>query len=134
MVKRKPGKIPTIGQEELAVFQFVQQAEPVTVREAADHFAKSGKARTTILTVMERLRSKGLLSREKSGGAYRYATCVASADVMNSLVGDFVKGVLGGSLTPFVAYMSQSGDISDQEVDELKRMVRDLEKKRREKE
>lgn len=133
MAKKKSKEVPKIGQEELSVFRFVQQSEPVTVRAVADHFADSGKARTTILTVMERLRNKGVLTREKVGATYRYSTCVASSDVMNSLVGDFVKGVLGGSLSPFMAYMSQSGDISDDDVSELRKIVRDLEKQRRNK-
>ncbi len=123
--------LPTVGQEELAVLQFIQQSPAVTVREVADHFASAGKARTTVLTVMERLRSKGLLEREKVGGAYRYSCCVETSDVVHSLIGDFVQGILGGSLSPFTAYMSQSNDISDEELKQLKRLVRDLEKQRR---
>ena len=48
----------SIGQEELAVLQYVQDNFPITVREVSDHFSEFGKARTTILTVMERLRSR----------------------------------------------------------------------------
>ena len=131
MSKKKPQTTPTIGQEELVIFRFVQQSKPVTVREVADHFAESGKARTTVLTVMERLRTKGLLKREKVGGAFRYSPCIEATAMMNSLVGDFVQGILGGSLSPFMAYMSQSNDISDDEVDELKKIVRELEQKRK---
>ena len=124
-------KKTTIGQEELAVFQFIQETHPVTVRQVADHFAGAGKARTTILTVMERLRGKGLLSRDETNGINRYSPAIEPGELMQSLVGDFVTKILGGSVSPFVAYMSEAGEISDQELAELKKVVRDLDKRRK---
>jgi predicted transcriptional regulator len=62
-----------IGREELQVLRSVAEHHPVSVREVADHVAAtSGKARTTVLTVMERLRGKGYLVRRKWGGVYGY--------------------------------------------------------------
>lgn len=122
-----------IGQEELSVLQYVQQEHPVTVREVADHFADAGKARTTILTVMERLRAKGFLARKKQSGSFRYSPKLSGDEVMKSVVGDFVQKMLGGSLSPFVAYMSQTEDLSDDDLKELKKLVRDLDKTRKEK-
>lgn len=128
MAKRKPS-VPNMGKEELVVFQFIQENAPVTVREVSDHFADAGKARTTILTVMERLREKGLLEREKVSGAFRYQPAVDAAVVMKSLVGDFVQRVLGGSLSPFMAYMSESSELSSAELAQLKDIVREMESK-----
>ncbi|TWU56599.1 Methicillin resistance regulatory protein MecI [Rubripirellula tenax] len=124
-----PKPMPSVGPEELAIFQFVQDSGPVTVRQAAEHFAALGKARTTVLTVMERLRCKGLLSREKVGSTFRYQSCVPRGEVMQSLVGDFVRRVLGGSVTPFMAYMSDSDQISETELEELKKIVETIEKR-----
>jgi predicted transcriptional regulator len=133
MTKKKPkaSKAPKIGQEEFAVLRFIQDSAPITVREVADHFAAAGKARTTVMTVMERLRAKRLLSREKIGGSYRYRPCVESTTMLRSLVDEFVHNVLGGSISPFVAYMSDTAEVSDEEVKQLKQMVRELDKKRR---
>ena len=126
-------KHESIGQEELAILQFIQENHPTTVREVANHFAQFGKARTTILTVMERLRQKKFLSRKKSGNAYSYWPQKGRDTVMNSLVGDFVSNMLGGSLSPFMAYMSQAKNLSDEELNELKKLVRELSKERKEK-
>lgn len=121
---------PRIGAEELTIFRYVQEHGPVTVREAAEHFAGAGKARTTILTVMERLRAKGLLARKRVGGAFRYSTTIEASSLLQSLVGDFVHKVLGGSLSPLTTYMSQAGEISDDELAELRDLVRDLDRRR----
>lgn len=124
-------KRETIGREEMQVLQYVADSQPVSVREVADHLAiASGKARTTVLTVMERLRAKGYLVRRKKGGIYRYTPKRSQADVLRSLVADFVRQALGGSVSPFVAYLAEDADLDDEQVAELGRLVADLETRR----
>ena len=121
----------TIGREEMQVLRYVADRHPVSVREVADHVAAtSGKARTTVLTVMERLRDKGYLVRRKKGGVYLYRPKRSQAEVLRNLVADFVREALGGSVSPFVAYLAEEGNLNDEEVRELARLVADLEAQR----
>jgi predicted transcriptional regulator len=123
----------TLGDQELEVLRFVSERAPVTVREVADEWgAPRGRARTTILTVMERLRKKGFLLREEGGageGSFRYRPAVTPQAVMQNLVRDFVQKTLGGSVAPFVAYLADTPeDLSRSEVEELRKLVADMEK------
>ena len=121
----------TIGREEMQVLRYVADRHPVSVREVADHVAAtSGKARTTVLTVMERLRDKGYLVRRRKGGVYLYSPRRSQAEVLRNLVADFVREALGGSVSPFVAYLAEEGNLNDEEVRELARLVADLEAQR----
>jgi predicted transcriptional regulator len=121
----------TIGREEMQVLRYVADHHPVSVREVADHVAAtSGKARTTVLTVMERLRDKGYLVRRKKGGVYLYSPKRSQAEVLRNLVADFVREALGGSVSPFVAYLAEEADLRDEEVRELARLVAELEAQR----
>ena len=121
----------TIGREEMQVLRYVADRHPVSVREVAEHVAAtSGKARTTVLTVMERLRDKGYLVRRKKGGVYLYRPKRSQAEVLRNLVADFVREALGGSVSPFVAYLAEEGNLNDEEVRELARLVADLEAQR----
>jgi predicted transcriptional regulator len=116
-----------VGRAELEILHFVQDHHPVSVRDVADHFAEArGHVRTTILNVMERLRKKGFLTRKKSGGIFQYQPRVGKADLLRSLVGDFVEKTLGGSLSPFVAYLSRDANLSEKELSELKQVVSGL--------
>jgi predicted transcriptional regulator len=120
-----------IGREEMQILRYVADRQPVSVREVADHVAAtSGKARTTVLTVMERLREKGYLVRRKKGGVYRYSPKRSQTDVLRSLVADFVREALGGSVSPFVAYLAEDADLNDEQLRELSRLVADLEARR----
>lgn len=119
-----PASRPTLGGLELDTLQYISGAAPVSVGEVASGFGEPrGLARTTVLTVMERLRLKGYLTRRKEGAVYRYAPRVAAAEVLKGLVRDFVDRTLGGSLEPFVAYLSESRDLTPDEAAQLRKLV-----------
>jgi predicted transcriptional regulator len=118
---------PTLGDQELALLHFVAQEGPVSVGEAAERFGgPRGLARTTVLTMMERLRRKGRLRRRRAEGVFRYSSPVGARDLLAAVVRDFVAGPLGGSLEPFVAYLAESEDVSPQERRELEALVERL--------
>jgi len=124
---------PPISKAELKLLSYINDHHPITVREVADHFAQSDAyARTTVQTLMERLRNKGHLVREQIDGLQRYAPAVPKESMQQSLVRDFVSRALGGSVSPFVAFLTQEARVSDAELDDLKRLVAELEKQRKE--
>ena len=119
---------PPLGDQQLEILRFISERAPVTPRQVADHFGETrGLARTTVITVMEKLREKGLLTRRKAGGAFQYSTVVAPPDVEQGMVERFIEQTLGGSILPFVAYLTRGKKLSSQEAAELKRLARDLE-------
>jgi predicted transcriptional regulator len=79
-----------------------------------------------MLTVMERLRKKGYLARGKKEGAFEYRASHQKGEVMHDVVKDFVEGTLGGSLTPFVAYLAKSRGLTPSEIDKLKELVDEM--------
>jgi predicted transcriptional regulator len=121
-----------LGQAEWEILRYVTDHHPVTVREVAEHAAETrGQARTTILTVMERLRKKRYLTRRKQGGVYQYSPRVPVSEILQGFVKQFVESTLHGAMSPFFAYMAKSGDVSDNELQELKKLVDDLENQRK---
>ena len=123
------GKQKSLGKVELELLQAVDQLQPVSVRELAEHLAgSSGQARTTVLTTLERLRRKGFLSRKKIKGVNRYYPRVVLTDVLPRVVSDFVRDMLGGSLSPVVSYL-QDRHLAPDEVAKLKSLVEELESK-----
>jgi predicted transcriptional regulator len=122
-----------LGPVQLEVLQYVAEHHPIRVSEVAEHFAHTGgKARTTILTVMEKLREKGYLTRKKRGGTYHYSPRHATSDVMAGVVRRFVEESLGGSISPFIAYLAETRGLSKAEVAKLKRLVREMDPHREE--
>jgi predicted transcriptional regulator len=118
---------PNIGRAEMDVLRYIAEHHPVTVRQVADHVSETkGHVRTTVLNVMERLRQKGYLARKKTRGVFHYAPRQPKETLMRSLVSDFVARALGGSLSPFVAYLTQEAKLSEAELGELRTLVQGL--------
>lgn len=118
---------PPLGDQELDLLRFITEHSPATVREVAESYgSRRGLARTTILTMMERLRSKGYLRRSSVGGANEYSPCLSSAELMNGVVRDFVEKTLGGTLSPFMAYLADDAKVSPKDLKDLKRLVDEL--------
>ena len=126
----------TIGDQELALLQYIAEAGDASVGEVAAGFGEArGLARSTVLTMMERSRAKAYLQRKQVGGGvgvFRYSTTARQDDVVRNAVGSFVEKTLQGSVSPFVAWMSQRTEVSDNELAELEALVATLQSKRKE--
>lgn len=120
-----------LGLAEMEVLRFVAENAPVTVRDAADHLADTkGQVRTTVLNSMERLRQKGFLKRRKVDGVFQYTPVDGSKGALfQRLLKGFVDAAFGGTSAPLVAYLAESGEVTEEELKVLERCVERLEGK-----
>ncbi|SEM29931.1 Predicted transcriptional regulator [Luteibacter sp. UNCMF331Sha3.1] len=121
----------TIGDQELALLQYIEEAPKSSVAEVCAGYGEArGLARSTVLTMMERLRTKGYLVRRRIDGSYRYSATNGTGEVMTGAVARFVEKTLQGSVSPFVAWMSERGKVSDSELAELEALVDTLQRRK----
>lgn len=114
---------------ELNLLRYLSAKEAMSVREVADGFGEeNGYARTTILTLMERLRTKNYVTRQKLEGVFVYSTSLTQTELMQNVIGKFVNKALGGSVSPLVAYLADEHELSDVEIKKLRELVANLEK------
>ena len=124
--------LKTVGDQEQALLQFIADRGRATVAEAVEGFGlPRSLARSTVLTMMERLRKKGYLGRRALGGVYHYTPRTAPGAAVRQAVQTFVDRTLGGSITPFVAYLTERAGLTDDEIAELETLVAKLQQERR---
>ncbi len=122
----------TIGEQELDLLRYIADRGGATVGEVAAAYGEDrGLARSTVLTMMERLRKKGYLNRRLAGGVYRYTARASSDELTQGAIHRFVERNLGGSVAPFVAYLTESAALSDEELKELQDLVARLQPSRK---
>ena len=122
-------KFPSLGEQEMEILKYVDAHSPISVREVAQHFEIEKKlARTTILTVMERLRKKGFLSRSQLNGVFKYTSKIETETLLTNRISDFVEKTLGGSVGPLFNYFISSSNLTAKEIVQLKEMASKLEK------
>lgn len=117
----------TIGEQELALLRHVVEAGPASAGEVAETFGRErGLSRSTCLTMMERLRAKKRLQRRKVAGVFRYISPASRGELLGGVVRRFVEKSLDGSVSPFVNYLVERSDLSEEEIGELEGLVRRL--------
>ena len=122
----------SIGDQELLLLHHIDERGDGSVGEVAAGFGEAnGLARSTVLTMMERLRAKTYLKRKRVHGVFRYAPTAGEDTVIRNQVASFVEKTLQGSVSPFVAWMSERGQVSDDELAQLQALVEKLQSGRK---
>ena len=120
----------SLGDLELEVLKLIWGRQPCTFPQVADIMVeRRGLARTTVLTVMQRLHKKRFLKRRKREGIYHYTTAEERSKVISALVSRFVEKVLDGSALPFIAYLADVDGLTEEQAEALRKIARDVERK-----
>ncbi|TDO48460.1 putative transcriptional regulator [Kribbella sp. VKM Ac-2527] len=107
-----------LGELEAGVMVAVwKHDEPVTVRTILDELDRDpAPAYTTVITIVERLRAKGWLRRERVGRSFQYAAVRTAATYTAELMGD----VLESSADRGAALQRFAGRLSVEEIADLR--------------
>jgi predicted transcriptional regulator len=117
-----------LGEQELEILRHISRHPSVTSGAVAEHFAQARNvARTTVVTMMDRLRKKGYLVRKKIDGIYRYSSRMPESTLLQSLIRDFADRVLGGSIEPFASFLAKRANLSKRQRQDLAQIIRDIE-------
>jgi predicted transcriptional regulator len=112
-----------------------QRPAGLSVREAREALP-GDLAHTTVMTTLDRLYKKGLLTRERDGRGYRYAAATSREDFAASLLRRWLDRLLGRhrSVRPLLSTLVDAVGERDRELlPELQRLVRDKERSLRRK-
>lgn len=121
-----------LGQAELDLLLHIAEFGPMTVRQAQDGFgAERGYVRTTVLQMMERLRAKNHLTRQDSEGGLSYRSTQTPEEIQRGQIEGLVSQTLKGSATPLVAFLAEMDEISDEDLEQLRRIVDQAKEKKR---
>lgn len=112
----------SFGELEAEVMRLVwHHHEPVTVRTITETLSRQRPlAYTTVMTVTDRLRDKGWLTRVKNGRSYRYAAALSPEDYTAQLMGQ----VLDDSTDRAAALMRFAGQLKSEEAVALRAALR----------
>jgi predicted transcriptional regulator len=94
-MRKKAEKLESLGELELAVMRVLWERPESTAQEVAAVISQRRNcARTTIVTLMERLHAKNFLKRRKKNGVSHYTASRERGVVMNGLMESFVDTML----------------------------------------
>ena len=99
---------------------------PATVRDVVEALASRQLAYTTVMTVLDRLWSKGFVSRRRRGRAYLYRPKVTR----EQYTGRLVEQVLAGARDRRSVLLGFLRESDPSELAELRSLIREVERER----
>lgn len=113
----------------LKIFQSRGKAQTLTVRDILTALGAQDKY-TTIMTVMNRMVEKKLLLRERAGQQYEYWINASNPAAEPSLLGKLKQKLFGGKSVSMASYLLESGDVSDEELEEMENLIKEIRQSR----
>lgn len=127
-------KSQALSKGELEIARALWEIGPATVRQIYDQISATRDIDfATVQTYLRRLESKGYASSKLAGRLRIYSAKTKPQAVIRDTVDDLVQRLFGGSAMPLVRHLIEDGDISRQEIAELRKLIDDLESSQAEK-
>ena len=110
---------------EWTILQVIWEKQPCTapaVQEILQH--DKGWAYTTVKTLMDRMVKKGLLQTERLRNLYLYRAAITRQEAQRSEIRRTVQRAFDGALTPMMQFLLETESLSNEEYQNLERMIR----------
>jgi BlaI family penicillinase repressor len=128
-MKQSPQK-PTAS--ELEILRVLWSRGPSTVREVHDALReKKAVGYTSVLKFLQIMTEKGTVRRNESQRAHVYEACLPAAQTKRQLAGDMLQRVFEGSASQLMLHALAGRKSSQEEIEELRRVLDEYERSRR---
>ena len=110
---------------ELQVLGLLWETAPLTVREVLERLPDGKKrAYTSVLSVMQVMEKKGLLSRARGEGlADEWRPAVGRDQVMKPVIQRLLDHLFAGKPSAVMQQLLEGGDVSAEELAKIRRMI-----------
>jgi predicted transcriptional regulator len=110
---------------ELAILRVLWDRGPSSVRQVREATGERGVRYTTTLKTMQNMTEKGLVHRDQSRVSHVYSAAIEEEPTQRRLVGEFLDRAFGGSAAKLVMQALAAGDISADELKEIRKLLKD---------
>ena len=117
----------SVSPSELEIMKVIWKQPGIGASEIADALEdrKDWNIRT-IKTLLARLVEKGALETKQDGRRYLYQPLINQRDYQKSAAGQFVDRLFGGRAAPLVAHLADARGLTDEDIEELEDLLREL--------
>lgn len=120
-------QLPPLSAAEQALMDILWKKHPASVLElleAVNQARDEPVTRNTLQTQLTRLESKGWIVRDDSTRSHAYEPAVPEQRGRTSVLAELKQRFFGGSSLALVRCLVESGEISAEEIAELKKLIR----------
>lgn len=115
----------TLGQVQYRIMRVLWDRGEETARGITDALSASSPiAHSTVQTLLRQLENKRAIAHERRDRTFFFRPLVMESEVSRSAAQDLLSRVFKGSISGLVAHLLESEDVSAEEMDRLRALVR----------
>ncbi|MBS1702316.1 MAG: BlaI/MecI/CopY family transcriptional regulator [Armatimonadetes bacterium] len=119
-----------IGNLQLKIMRVLWEQGEATARQITDAINQEAKvAHSTIQTLLRKLEHKKAVAYEERDRTFYFRALVTEEEATQSATQDLLTRVFRGSLSGLVAHVLENEEVSADELDQIKRLIEEHEKK-----
>jgi BlaI family penicillinase repressor len=119
-------RIPGFSRLELQIMEVFWHRGSISIREVQETLPPPRPAYTSVQTTIYRLEAKEAVRRLRKIGNAHIFEAVVSRNAAHRRLLDHVLGLFGGRIQPVMAHWAESGNISEQDVEDAEQLLRQL--------
>lgn len=110
---------------ELEILKILWRDGPCSVRHVREELAGfRNLAHTSVMTMMTIMVEKRYLKRSKKGKRYIYKSNISEEETSQGMLGDIVERLFQGSTMTAMVRLLEMSDIDEEELTELRKLIR----------
>jgi predicted transcriptional regulator len=118
-----------ISDAESVVMEVLWHHHPLTAEDIITALARQQDwQETTVKTLINRLLKKGAISAQPQGRRYLYAPVLQRDAWLHSQSAGLLDRLFDGQVAPLVAHFGRHRKLSKKDIEELKKLIREMEK------
>ena len=118
-------QVPVISEAEWKVMKVLWASSPLSAMEIYTSLADTEDWHpNTVKTLLSRLHKKKAVAIEKVKNLYLYRPLVSEDDCVKTESESFLHRVFGGSVKPLLMHFMQKETLSSEDLDELRKILR----------
>lgn len=118
-----------ISEAEHAVMEVLWEKSPLTAVDVCEEVCEARDwSMPTVKTLLSRLVAKGAVGTEPDGRRFLYRPLLERADYVGGESRRLVDRLFGGRAAPLFAHLAEAEALSDDDIAEIERLLREMRK------
>lgn len=112
-----------LSKSEEKLMEIIWIKGKVFMKDILDNYPEPKPASTTTATLLKRMQHKGFVGYRQFGNSREYYPLIKKTDYFSKHVKGIIKNYFGNSNLQFASFFTTTGNLSMQELEELKKII-----------
>lgn len=112
-----------LSNAEEKLMKLIWNSGEVFMKDILELYPEPKPAKTTIATLLKRMQDKGFIAFKQFGNSRQYYPLIEESEYFSNHLNRMISNYFNNSALSFASFFTQSGEMTYEELEELKKIV-----------